>query len=72
MSDELERIKALVEEEHELRSHETPDADRLRHVEEMLDQCWDLLRQRRARREFGQDQEFTHLRDVPTVEGYKQ
>jgi len=69
---ELETIKALVEEEHELRKSEAPDATRLRHIEEQLDQCWDLLRQRKARREFGQDEGDTDVRDIPTVEGYLQ
>jgi len=69
---ELETIKALVEEEHELRKSEAPDAARLRHIEEQLDQCWDLLRQRKARREFGQDEGDTDVRDIPTVEGYLQ
>ena len=39
-------------------------------VAEQLDQCWDLLRQRRARREFGQDPEAAKLRDEKTVKGY--
>ena len=69
---ELETIKALVEEEHELRKSETPDAARLRHIEEQLDQCWDLLRQRKARHEFGQDEGDVDLRDASTVEGYLQ
>ena len=69
---ELEQIKALVEEEHELRKSEAPDAARLQRVEELLDQCWDLLRQRKARREFGQDEAGTNQRDIPTVEGYLQ
>jgi Protein of unknown function (DUF2630) len=37
-----------------------------------LDQLWDLLRQRRARREFGLDPEATRLRDIETVETYEQ
>jgi hypothetical protein len=45
-------------------------AARLKHVEEELDQCWDLLRQRRAKREFGQDPEAAQPRDVGTVENY--
>jgi glutamyl-tRNA reductase len=69
---ELETIKALVEEEHELRKSEVPDAARLQHIEEQLDQCWDLLRQRKARHEFGQDESDTNVRDIPTVEGYLQ
>jgi hypothetical protein len=38
----------------------------------MLDQCWDLLRQRRARREFGGDESFSGARDADTVEDYLQ
>jgi hypothetical protein len=38
----------------------------------MLDQCWDLLRQRRARREFGEDPADAAARDVDTVERYRQ
>jgi hypothetical protein len=50
------------------------DADdaRLKAVEVALDQCWDLLRQRRAKRHAGQDPDQAHVRDAATVEGYKQ
>jgi Protein of unknown function (DUF2630) len=41
-------------------------------VEESLDQCWDLLRQRRARREFGEDPRQAHARPAAEVEGYQQ
>jgi len=69
----LDRIKSLMDEEHALRSGDRPvDEDRLGGLEETLDQCWDLLRQRRARREFGEDPEVAHPRDIDTVEGYKQ
>ncbi len=71
MSDELERIKELVEEEHKMRSEGPVDPARLQHVEELLDQCWDLLRQRRAIRD-GNDPRAVHVRDVGTVEGYQQ
>jgi hypothetical protein len=37
-----------------------------------LDQCWDLLRQRRARREFGLDPDGASARAADTVENYKQ
>jgi hypothetical protein len=43
---------------------------RLRSGEVELDQCWDLLRQRRARREFGQDPDGAEVRSERTVEGY--
>jgi hypothetical protein len=68
-----DRIKSLMDEEHALRSGAAPtDQERLDGVEEMLDQCWDLLRQRRARREFGEDPDQASARDTDTVEGYKQ
>jgi hypothetical protein len=75
MSDKtiLEHINELVDEEHRLRADTArPEqhAERIQHIEEQLDQCWDLLRQRRARREFGDDPEGAALRDVKTVEGY--
>jgi hypothetical protein len=75
MSDKsiLDHISALVAEEHQLTSQGKDaerDADRLRHIGEQLDQCWDLLRQRRALREFGQDPDDAKPRDIGTVEGY--
>ena len=75
MNDEtvLARISALIEEEHKLRSAAAPaDApERLRHLEEELDQCWDLLRQRRAKREYGEDPDSAQPRDIGTVERYE-
>ena len=69
----LERIHALVEEEHQLRSGDAPpSAERLQEIEELLDQCWDLLRQRRAHREFAIDPDDAQARPVETVEGYEQ
>jgi hypothetical protein len=75
----LAHINELVEQEHELqsRSHEgeglsEDDARRLHRVETQLDQCWDLLRQRRARRHAGQDPDEAAVRDVETVEHYRQ
>jgi hypothetical protein len=71
-------IDRLVEEEHDLRQqHELEplgdkDAGRLRAVEVALDQCWDLLRQRRARRNAGLDPDSAESRDVGIVEGYQQ
>jgi hypothetical protein len=74
MSDKtiLQHITELVHEEQQLRSDPAKPADpaRIRHIEEQLDQCWDLLRQRRARREFGQDPNQAEVRDPRTVEGY--
>jgi hypothetical protein len=71
-----QKINELAREEHELferQAHGTAsdaDRERLRHLQVVLDQCWDLLRQRRARREFGQDPDEAHIRDEKTVEGY--
>ena len=75
MSDQtiLRHISELVDEENRLRLDAgKPDhnADRLRHVEEQLDQCWDLLRQRRAKREFGQNPDTADVREPKIVEGY--
>ena len=74
MTDEdlLQRIKRLVDEEHQMRSTHELDETRLAHLEETLDQCWDLLRQRRALREFGQDESVARPRQVNTVEDYLQ
>ena len=75
--DILGRIDALVAEEHKLRSSGSdldPDdrRERLRQLEATLDQCWDLLRQRRARIGAGQDPEEARTRPVGEVEGYLQ
>jgi hypothetical protein len=72
------RIHALVEEEHELRQRhigqglDEAEKVRLAHVEIELDQTWDLLRRRNARREAGQDPATESERDASTVEGYLQ
>lgn len=74
----LGRIAALVEREHELRGHrvasvhERPEHDELQAVETELDQCWDLLRQRRAKREFGGDADEALPRSASVVERYWQ
>ena len=71
--DILARIDRLVGEEHELQNPEEPtDPARMRELEVMLDQCWDLLRQRRAKRDAGLDPSDAHVRDEATVEGYQQ
>jgi Rad3-related DNA helicase len=75
--DILGRIDALVEEEHQLRSRDSDvESDerraRLQRLEETLDQCWDLLRQRRARIEAGQSPDEARARPVDEVEGYLQ
>ncbi|HEY9409434.1 MAG TPA: DUF2630 family protein [Jiangellaceae bacterium] len=73
------RIQSLIDEEHDLREKlangEIDVAEenaRLAAVEAGLDQCWDLLRQRRARREFGEDPDAAQVRPVGEVEGYRQ
>jgi hypothetical protein len=71
------RIEQLVKEEHELLALDPatrpPDAhERLQAVEVELDRCWDLLRQRRARREFHENPDEASVRDESTVEGYLQ
>jgi hypothetical protein len=75
----LGHIDELIKTEHELRAKVadgslSSEAERaqLRTVEESLDQCWDLLRQRRARREFGEEPGDSAARPVPEVEGYMQ
>jgi hypothetical protein len=70
----LQHITTLVDEEHRIRAggaKAPADAARLRQVEAELDQCWDLLRQRRAKREFGDDPATAHPRDAGTVERYE-
>ena len=69
----LEHIVGLVGEEQQLRADTATSgehSDRIRYIEEQLDQCWDLLRQRRAKREFGDDPDQAKVRDVGTVERY--
>ena len=69
------RINELVEEEHQLRaSGEQTDQQRARmsELEAHLDQAWDLLRQRRARRQYGEDPDDASARPEPQVEGYLQ
>jgi len=71
-------IDKLVAEEHHLeREHGERDLsagerERLGQIEVQLDQCWDLLRQRRARRSAGQDPDEGHVRPAEVVEHYQQ
>jgi hypothetical protein len=71
-------IEQLVAEEHELWQRESAgsasedDRRRLQAVKVSLDQCWDLLRQRRALREFGRDADTAELRSPEVVERYEQ
>ncbi len=74
-----EVIEKLVAEEHELWQREEEDAgaseeDRLRlaGLRVSLDQCWDLLRQRRARRDAGQNPDVAGVRPADVVERYQQ
>jgi uncharacterized protein DUF2630 len=75
----LSRINELVSEEERLLetsggTEGLSDAEdaRLKAVEVALDQCWDLLRQRRAKRHAGQDPDQANVRDPAVVEGYEQ
>jgi hypothetical protein len=81
MTDEsvLKNINELVEEEHRLRERlsageisSEEERARLRALEESLDQCWDLLRRRRAARSSGDDSDDVEARPVSEVEGYLQ
>jgi len=74
-----QRITELVTHEHELRAalaagelSSEEERSRLKAAEEALDQCWDLLRQRQARRDAGEDPAEVEARPVPEVEGYQQ
>jgi hypothetical protein len=71
-------IEQLVAEEHELWDRESAgegseaDRQRLKQLQVSLDQCWDLLRQRRALREFGRDPDAADVRPPEVVERYEQ
>ena len=71
----LHKIETLVHEEQHLYGQgqlSDHDQGRLEKIQVELDQCWDLLRQRRARREFGQDPDGAKVRPASVVEGYEQ
>jgi hypothetical protein len=71
----LGRIQSLSHEEERLHGHSQlteHDRTRLEKIRVELDQCWDLLRQRRARREFGQDPDDASVRPANVVKGYEQ
>jgi hypothetical protein len=69
-------IRSLMAQEHALRTQEAQtqegQPERLAALEVQLDQCWDLLRQRRALRETGQDASAAHARPESVVETYLQ
>jgi hypothetical protein len=75
--DVIARINELAAEEHELFSREgrgeasADDRTRLAELQVTLDQCWDLLHQRRARKAAGLDPDEAAVRDERTVEGYQ-
>ena len=80
-ADILSRVRELVDEEHALRANASAGAgtvdfkeeqQRLQRLEQALDQCWDLLRQREARREAGQEINQARVRSVNEVEQYLQ
>ena len=74
----VRRIHQLVDDEHQLsakhqgESASEEDVRRMRELEVALDQCWDLLRQRRARREAGLAPDDARVRSEGVVEGYQQ
>ena len=74
----LKRVSELVDEEHQLYELgeqgglKVDERARMHALAVSLDQCWDLLRQRRARREFGGDPNDAVVRDAATVEHYEQ
>jgi hypothetical protein len=74
----LDHIHDLVAEERQLRDSgrgrglSADERRRLESLEQQLDQAWDLLRQRRAREELGEDPDSARERSVNEVEGYLQ
>jgi len=71
----LKHIQTLVDEEHGLYRQTDLDDEgrrRLASLQVELDRCWDLLRQRRALREFGEDPDAARLRPASVVERYEQ
>jgi peptide subunit release factor 1 (eRF1) len=69
----MERIEQLADEEHELYAKEsrgeasTRERARLREIQVELDRCYDVLRQRRARRAAGLDPDGANVRDEPAI-----
>jgi hypothetical protein len=74
-TDILSRIHSLVDEEHKLREnaeHTDDTRARMSKLEADLDQCWDLLRQRRAKRQYDENPDDAQVRPESTVESYLQ
>ncbi|KAA0927067.1 DUF2630 family protein [Streptomyces apricus] len=74
----LARITAMVDDERKLRDalasgeiDSATEQQRLGQLERDLDQCWDLLRQRRAKSEFGEDPDEARVRPASQVENYR-
>lgn len=70
----FKHIEQLVSEEHALYNQKVrseSEGARLAKIQVELDQCWDLLRQREALREFGRDPKEAHVRPPDIVEHYK-
>ena len=70
----LKHIQTLAAEEHRLYAQESladADAARLKKIQVELDRCWDLLRQRQARRAAGQNPNEAHVRSPKIVENYE-
>ncbi|MET8520805.1 DUF2630 family protein [Nocardioides sp. NPDC004968] len=70
--DVLAGIRGLIAAEHELRQTPAKDEQQVVEIEALLGQCWDLLRQRRARRDFDQDPTTAQARPPSVVESYLQ
>lgn len=75
----VQQISKLVEEEHQLRGAaattgglDAKGRERMSELEVQLDQCWDLLRRRQAREEFGLDPDEVQVQPAEEVEGYRQ
>jgi hypothetical protein len=74
-TDIMKRIHELVEEEHKLREgtdHTEDQRARMQQLEAHLDQAWDLLRQRRAKRQYDANPDEAEPRPESTVESYLQ
>jgi hypothetical protein len=71
----LNEITKLTEQEEKLYAKEDLTTEDIKHLDKMkveLDQCWDLLNQRRALRDAGKNPDEAHVRSANTVEHYEQ